>query len=230
MRSQLPRLNSSGKIGAQLSFSFFALLITLFAFSDQIQAQGTWTAVSTVAPHSNLGGMLLLSDGSVLCKSSSGGTDGIGSIYDRLTPDASGSYANGTWTSIAPMNKTRLYYSSQVLKDGRVYVAGGEYGTGGSFGETYDPLTNVWTLNGAVGTFVSDANSEIFEDGKVMQALVSGTLRSTKIYDPSANTYAVGPTCIGIHNESTWLKLAAVRCLMVDRGTRNSERFIPSLN
>ena len=77
-------------------------------------AVGTWTPVATLAPNNNLGGLLLLSDGSALVKSD-GGT-GNGTIYNRLIPDDSGSYANGTWTSIAPMMNDRLYYSSQILR------------------------------------------------------------------------------------------------------------------
>ncbi len=211
-------------------------LLTLLVFSSVITcganlfAQGTWTALNNLSPGLSGGGMLLLSDGTVLCKTSSGTTDGIGNIYARLTPDLTGSYANGSWSTIAPMHNTRLYYSTQLLKDGRVYVAGGEYGTGGSSGETYNPVTNVWTNNGAVGAFVSDANSEILENGTVLQALVAGTLRQTKIYDPVTNIYSTGPNSIGIHNESAWLKLADNSILFVDRLTKNSERYIPSLN
>ncbi len=215
----------------QTKIAFSAILIALLslAFSANSFSQGTWTPVTSLSPGSNGGGALLLSDGSVICKSFSGGTDGIGNIYDKLTPDSHGSYINGTWTSIAPMNKTRLYYSSQVLKDGRVYVAGGEYGTGGSFGETYDPLTNAWTMNGAIGSFVSDANSEILEDGTVMQALVTGNLKVTKTWNPMTSLYSAGPSCVGIHNESAWVKLADGSILFIDRNTTNSERYIPSL-
>lgn len=208
-----------------------AILCTCFSFASvHVSAQGSWKAIKNLAPQNSGGGLLLLSDGTVLCKSNGGGNDGIGNVYIRLTPNASGSYVNGTWSSIAPMHKTRLYYSTQLLKDGRVYVAGGEYGTGGSSGEVYDPLTNIWTNNGTIGVRVSDANSEILEDGRVLQALVSGTLRSTKIYDPVANAYTAGPTCKGIHNESAWLKLPDNSILFVDRLTRKSERYIPSLN
>jgi hypothetical protein len=206
------------RTSSKRSFFLLSMLTMALAFNANTFAQGTWTDIATPAPNPNGGGMLLLSDGSVLCKSFGGGGDGIGNIYNKLTPDKNGSYVNGTWTSIAPMNKTRLYYSSQVLKDGRVYVCGGEYGSGGSYGETYDPLTNVWTMTGTVGSFVSDANSEIFEDGRVMQALVAGTLRGNKIWDPATNLYSLGPSCIGIHNESTWIKLADGSWLMVDRG------------
>ena len=84
----------------------------------------------------------------------------------------------------------------------------GEYGTGGSSAETYNPLTNTWTAAPAPGAFVSDANSEILEDGRVLQAIVQGTLlQQNKIYNPSSNTYINGPSCIGYHNESSWVKL-----------------------
>ncbi|MEO7210820.1 MAG: kelch repeat-containing protein, partial [Chitinophagaceae bacterium] len=213
----------------KIAFSAIMLILISLSFSMTSFSQGTWTPVTNLSPGSNGGGALLLSDGSVICKSFAGGTDGIGNVYDKLTPDIHGSYINGTWSSIAPMNKTRLYYSSQVLKDGRVYVAGGEYGSGGSFGETYDPLADTWTLNGAIGGTVSDANSEIMEDGTVMQALVTGSLRSTKLWNPMTSVYSTGPTCVGIHNESAWVKLADGSILFIDRNSTKSERYIPSL-
>ncbi len=212
-----------------ISFTTFLFLLFSSAFNLNAIAQGTWTPLTNLAPDANGGGAILLSDGSVICKSFAGGSDGIGNIYNKLTPDKHGSYINGTWSSIAPMFKTRLYYSSQVLKDGRVYVAGGEYGTGGYFGETYDPLTNTWTMNGTIGTFVSDANSEILEDGGVIQALVSGNLRITDLWNPATGLYSTGPTCVGIHNESAWAKLADNSILFIDRNTKKSERYIPAL-
>ena len=90
---------------------FFTTIIAaclLNFFVQSVSAQGTWSAVTTLAPNPNLGGMLVLSDGTILCKTSAGTTDGIGNTYNRLTPDASGSYANGTWTSIAAMH-THVY-------------------------------------------------------------------------------------------------------------------------
>ena len=173
--------------------------------------------------------MLLLTDGTVMCKSSSG-PDSYGNAWNKLTPSSSGSYANGTWTTLAPMIDTRLYFASQVLKDGRVFVAGGEYGTGGSLGETYDPVANTWTAAPAQGQRISDANSEILPDGRVLVALVNGALRSTIIFDPVLNTWTAGPTANGVHNESAWVKLPDGSSLMVDRLSTNSERYIPSLN
>ena len=98
-------------------------ITALAAFATSASAVGTWTRVTASAPHTNGGVMLVLSDGTVLCKTYSGGTDGIGNTWDKLTPNAQGSYIGGTWSTIAPMYDTRLYFSSQVLMDGRVYVA-----------------------------------------------------------------------------------------------------------
>jgi hypothetical protein len=93
---------------------------------------------------------LLLTDGSVIVQDA-GCPD-----WWRLTPDSSGSYANGTWTQIASLPPTYapLYHSSAVLPDGRVIIMGGEYNyyQGVYFvpiwtaeGAIYDPLANVWT-------------------------------------------------------------------------------------
>jgi hypothetical protein len=70
-------------------------------------------------PKFNASTMLLLTDGSVMCQEAGA----LG--WWRLRPDATGSYINGTWSALAPMHLTRLYYASAVLKDGRVFVAGG---------------------------------------------------------------------------------------------------------
>src|SRR5262245_3157173 len=81
---------------------------------------GTWTTLSN-APPDAIATMLLMTDGSVLAQGLSTNQ------WYRLVPDASGSYVNGTWTTLAPSVHAPLYYASGVLRDGRVIVAGGEY-------------------------------------------------------------------------------------------------------
>ena len=206
------------------------LFVTVIGFFHS-NAQGTWTKLTNAAPYGSNGNMLLLSDGTVMSKTSSGGSDGNGSLWVKLTPDSKGSYVNGTWsTTIPAMHNTRLYFSSQVLKNGRVYVAGGEYGNGTNYGETYDPLTNIWTMCPNLNTTISDANSIMLENGKVLQALVVGSLTNTVIYNPVSNTYSNGPSTAGINNESSWVKLKDNSIIMVDRDSRTSERYIQSQN
>lgn len=207
------------------------------SFSSLTASGGIWTPVASLAPHYNFGVNLLLSDGRVLCHSSGGIT---GDIYDILTPDINGSYINGTWSQSAESQRWRLFFSSDVLKDGRVYVAGGEYGTGGSNSEVYNPVTNTWSLQSTPGHVISDGNSEILPDGRILQALLYDftTLKHTAIFDPVTNTYSAGPDSHGVHNESMWLKLPDNSILMVDMQRLDasytfttpphSERYIPS--
>jgi len=123
--------------------------------------------------------MLLLTDGTVMAQTAGNGTN----TWFKLTPDSHGSYVNGTWSALASMHDTRLYFSSDVLRDGRVFVAGAEDGTGGSTAEVYDPLTNTWTLElpplvnpsapeGVQVAFLQGAGSSI---SQVLTGLIPGT-------------------------------------------------------
>ena len=58
----------------------------LFILSNQLVGQGTWTAVTALAPDSNYGNMLLVSDGRILAKTQAGGNDSVGNIWNVLTP------------------------------------------------------------------------------------------------------------------------------------------------
>src|ERR1700722_18829258 len=144
----------------------------LFAFLPFVVASmsygGTWTPLANQAPD-DINLMLLLSDGTVMA-ANAGGND-----WYRLTPDIHGSYVNGTWTSLASMHYTRLYYASDVLTNGMVLVAGGEYGTGSSKSEIYNPLSNVWTIIPVPSGILTnggfeDAISKILPDGNVLAA------------------------------------------------------------
>jgi hypothetical protein len=123
------------------------------------------------APPFNPGTMLLASDGSVLVheEPAAGGT----SLWFKLTPDASGSYIDGTWSQIAsmPSGYNPLYFASAILPTGRMLVEGGEY-LGGtpswtSKGALYNPVTNKWAPIAPPGgwTNIGDAASAILANG-----------------------------------------------------------------
>ena len=165
-----------GNSRRMLRFRWLWLLLAAWGLwaPSPATAAGAWSPLVRNAPGS-IGLMMLLSDGTVICMNSN-----TSNACYRLTPDSQGSYVNGTWTTLAPMISTRLYYSSQILKDGRIFVAGGEYGTGKTLGETYNPLTNTWTAAPVPGHTFSDANSEILPDGRVLCALVEDR-KSTRL-------------------------------------------------
>jgi hypothetical protein len=90
--------------------------------------------------------MILLTDGSVMVH-----TFDDGQTWVKLTPDAKGSYINGTWVTLGKMITPRLYFASQVLQNGNLWLMGGEY-TGPFFdanwgpqAEIYNPLSNSWS-------------------------------------------------------------------------------------
>ena len=150
---------------------------------------GTWTSLSHGAP-GGLGTMMLLPDGTVFAP-----INGTSSDWARLTPDSSGSYINGTWSRLASSRDTRLYDASQVLQDGRVFVAGGEYGTGAATGEVYTPLTNTWTAlpSQPYGNFL-DSGSILLPNGKVLISPVSPSPGGfTTLFNPATNTWSQGP-------------------------------------
>jgi hypothetical protein len=179
--------------------------------------------------------MLLLSDGTVMAAPSS-----ASNAWSRLTPDFHGSYVNGTWTTLAPSHDTRLYYASEVLRDGRVFVAGGEYGTGGPDAEVYDPVANVWTAANPPSSLWNpgsdnfyDCNSEITPDGKVLvMPVFPHTSGTPLLYDPSSNTWSnAGPLVRGFdQDEATWVKLRDDSILTIDPFGTHSERYIPASN
>jgi len=202
-----------------------AISLGLLASSHSSQA-GTWTPVSSAAP-GGINLMLLLTDGTVMAQ------NGGGNGWYKLTPDSTGSYVNGTWSTLAPMHDTRLYGSSDVLRDGRVFIAGAEYGTGGKTAEVYDPLSNTWTMAPDAGQNFVDSISETLPNGNVLIAPVGpSTSGGTVIYNIANNTWSAGPTLYrgGYQDEASWVKLPDGSILTIDPFGTNSERYIPSLN
>jgi hypothetical protein len=214
-----------------LNLFFFVLLI-----QSNISAQfGTWTALSNAAPNNSMGVMLLLTDGTVICKDD-GGSGTFGTGWNRLTPDITGSYVNGTWTSIANMNDDRLFFPTQVLPNGKVFAAGGEYSSsnGSTSGEVYDPVANTWTLTNAVtgNQNIYDGNSEILATGVVLVGLQAGNNpgKDDLFYTNSTNDWTSAPQAPLSHDEAAWLKLPDQSILFVGIGSQNSCRYIPSTN
>ena len=205
---------------------------------------GTWSKLTHTPPAAvNL--MLLMSDGTVLATTSSGGTS---SAWLKLTPAPNGNYTSGSWSFVASSKYDRLYFASQVMWDGRLFVAGGEYGAGTAAAEVYDPTTNTWTeitppttlmdpsqaspVTGGAQCFF-DANSEILPDGRVLVMPVQPMLSGVPLlYNPTTNTWANGAKLFrGVYqDESSWVKLKDNSILTIDPFGQNSERYIPALS
>ena len=195
----------------------------------------SWTPLTHLAP-AGVGTMELLTDGTILA---SAATDHTSKVWYRLTPDASGSYVNGSWSTLASMSLERLFTATNVLQDGRVFVLGGEYSgpddaqTWTNTAEIYNPLTNSWSSTpNFPRTQFGDDPSMLLDDGRVICGYLSGP--QTYFYNPATNSWSTGPTKLNNDrsDEETWIKLPdnSVLSYNIFGSPRSAQRFVPSSN
>lgn len=206
--------------GGDIELSNLSVVITT---NLSTQVGGTWTALAHSPPVS-VNNCLLLSDGTIL------GMDGDGKCA-QLTPDSHGSYINGTWKQLSSMRFNRLFYASQLLTNGTVFVAGGEDGPGNSHGEVFDPLRNAWTWiypDPMPGAGFSDCESKLLPNGNVLVPPVS-EFGGVLIYNTASNSWQTAASAQN-QDEACWVKLANDNILTIDSFSQNAEHYIPSLN
>ena len=114
-----------GPGGRKIRASRTTRLMAIEPLEERVVMASNWTQL-TNAPPSAVGTMMLLTDGTVIAESYVGAR-GVSNLWYKLTPDTNGSYVNGTWSSIATMGLQRLYFGSNMLQNGNVFVVGGEY-------------------------------------------------------------------------------------------------------
>jgi Kelch motif protein len=203
---------------------------------------GTWQPL-TNPPSFLASTMLLLTDAKVMCHEIDvvNGAMVPSKNWWLLTPDAYGSYVNGTWSPLSPMKNSRLYYASAVLADGRVFVAGGEESDAGGDTkkcEMYQPSTDSWTsIDPPAGwDYIGDAPCAVLPDGRMLLGSIVDT--KTAIYDPISNTWtsAASKQAPDESNsaEETWTLLPDGSVLTVECSNASSnppgkcsERYIP---
>ena len=161
---------------------------------------------------------MLLTDGSLL-----GVVAQTGAVY-RMTPTSAGAYDTPSWTAVASMHDPRLYFGSNVLPDGRVFVVGGEYGSGKGKGEVYDPVADSWSTP-FTATGVADSETALLPDGTVYIAWIS------QIYDPATNSLKAGPTYPnGAFDEAGFVLLPDQSFLTIPMDGASAYRYVPAQN
>jgi hypothetical protein len=184
--------------------------------------------------------MMLLTDGTVMVQSNYDNQ-----TWTKLTPTVSGSYVNGTWTTLAKMSTPRLYFGSNVLPDGRVFVLGGEYS--GPFlnqnftntGEIYNPQTNKWTpITPHPDPQFGDDPTVLLPSGYILAGSIDTP--ETYIYDYDFDFWYTGFSATKLRNdqsdEETWLMLQDGSILSYDifasyqNGVGSAQRFTSSFS
>jgi hypothetical protein len=190
-----------------LGLYFTLSVVALLAWSVSGQA-ATWNRLTFLSPDF-AGTMILLTDGTVMVQGYSPGNN-----WMRLTPNSTGSYINGTWSNLASMSIPRLYYGSNMLTSGKVWLLGGEYSGFGlppnftNTGEMYDPLTDTWSpIASHPEPQFGDDPTMLLGHGKILAGSIS--TRNTYLYDIASDTWS-GPIP-KVYNdrsdEETWVKL-----------------------
>lgn len=203
-----------------------------------------WDALKN-QPSFNADSTLLLTDGSVMVH------EFQSNKWHKLSPDANGSYVNGSWSDMAPMldnsaiptssggpTYAPTFFASAVFADGRVFVAGGEYNGSQSTAsdmlnaEIYDPATDSWKIisTPAGWTGIGDGISCVLPDGRLLLGNFNST--STALYDPDTDIWVAGGGG-GAKNDScseeTFTLMANGNVLTVECSSgQNAEQYIPS--
>jgi hypothetical protein len=219
------------KIIAQIVLGVLVTLCALWLPEKTFGGVGSWTAVAT-QPADGIGICLLLPDGTVLA-------EGSGSNWWSLSPDGNGHYVNGNWTNRNNSSWGHQFGSTAVLKNGKVYVGGGEHGNGTDQVEIYDTFTGLWSVavNPTYFGGISDGNAMLMPEGRVLiepQATTSNYNGLTFLFDPGDNTISQ-TTGAPVHRiaEATWVKLPNDNVLVIDSddrptGATTAETYNPS--
>ena len=128
-----------------------------------------------------------------------------------------------------------LYYASAVLKDGRVFVAGGEYNVSSQVdlltAEIYDPVADSWAAVPTPPTWnnIGDAPSCVLPDGKVLLGDINST--RTAIFDPITKTWSLGGNKDDSSSEESWTLLPnhSILCAEVTNHPK-AERYLINSN
>lgn len=215
----IPRLKPIPPRGPRISATALAVPAAGSATSpwQPLNNQPPFTSNSCNGGAPGAANPLLLTDGSVIVQ------DAGCQDWWRLTPDNTGSYANGTWTQIAslPSGYAPLYHSSAVLPDGRVIIEGGEYNffnaVWTNMGAIYDPVVDAWKpVNPPTGwTSIGDASGVVLANGTYMQA--NCCTPQAALLNPVTLTWtATGTNKFDSNDEEGWTLLPNGKVLTVD--------------
>jgi len=177
----------------------------------------------------------LMTDGTVLAQSDQGST------WYTYTPDATGSYADGTWKQVGSLQSgyDPSAFSSALLADGRLAISGGEYNGQNSpyqlqltnLGAIYDPVAGTWTpLGHPKGwRYIGDSPNSVLPNGEF---LVGQKLTTQAAYlNPKTLKWTIVPTTgkADFNAEEGWTLLPDGSVLTADvLNAPNSERYLPT--
>ena len=178
----------------------------------------------------------LLTDGSVLAQSYANWSN-----WYRYVPDAKGNYSDGTWNQVASLQSGYGpdAFAADVLADGRLAIAGGEYNSPGNGyqlqltnqGSVYNPVKNTWTPLGhpTRWKYIGDSPSSVLPNGDMLVG------QKLHVFDAYLNPKTLAWTHVGhtgksdFNAEEGWTLLPNGTILTADvKNAPNSEIYTPA--
>lgn len=162
-----------------------------FTFSESASAEvfnpntNTFSSVGNMSTPRAFHTATLLSNGKVLIVgvTKDGGNTVLNSaeIFDPLT---------NSFGLVGNLTTSRFFHTATLLNDGRVLIAGGNNISLKST-EIFDPSTNIFSSGSDMTVARSHHAAARLNDGRVLlvNGLITGSIMSVDIYNPSANTF-----------------------------------------
>ncbi len=144
--------------------------------------------------------------------------------------------ARRRWRVAAPLHSARSDAAAVALKDGRVAVFGGNFGTRLlDTVEIYDPRRDAWTEAAPMPRPRTQHAAVLLRDGRVLIAggidADGGPTAATFLYDPSANAWTDGPLMTQPRMQQSTVRLASGDVLFAggdDAAASTSELYLAS--
>jgi hypothetical protein len=172
--------------------------------------------------------MVLLTNGDIMTLTSDRGPNSTmpdrSQVWMRLSPDSSGDYSKGSWRFTAPMSIPRLFFASNIVRDTRLIVLGGENSGIGlpanrtRTGEAYDPASDTWApIAPHPEAQFGDVPTMLLDGDRILAGSLS--TRNTWIYHYLDDIWEPNPIpkiYPDASNEETWVKLTGGHILNYD--------------
>ena len=227
-------------------------------FEPRIMPSGVWTQVTNPAPDPiGIQAVYLLPNGTVMANG--GSNPFVSTSWYALTPDATGSYINGTWSTLASSSLGRLAYTADMLNTDQLFIYGGEdtgpnntpgVNTFDNTGEIYNEDSNTWSAVQSIPANLNPINqfgddpSEVLPNGTILAGYIGDGIPanpasvpndgSTFIYNPATNTWSAGATKLfnDQSDEETWVKLPGGDILSYNLfgNPQTAQRYDPATN